>query len=220
MKEIYIYHHLGLGDHISCHGIVRHYSEKFEKVNLFVKEHNYDNVKFMYNDLINLNLIIGDDSQVVKYISDNNIKNVKYIGFNLNNYENLELQFYKMADVPIEYKRDKFFIKRDIEREMRVFNELGLEKDNYIFLHKGDYNIKEGYITNELKVIEPSSHGFFDWMYVIENAKEIHCIDSSFLCLIDNLKLNKNVKLFNHRYVRNYPDCIKIYEGKKWIEIR
>lgn len=220
MKEIYIYHHLGLGDHISCHGIVRNCCEKYDRVNLFVKEHNYDNVKYMYNDIENLNLIIGNDDDVVKYIKDNNITNVKYIGFNLNSYENLELQFYNMANTPIEYKRDKFFINRDLEREINIFNELELEKGNYIFLHKGDYNIKEEYITDGLKIVEPNSYGLFDWMYVIENAKEIHCIDSSFICLIDNMVLDEDIKLFYHRYVRNYPEWIRLWTNKKWIEIK
>lgn len=220
MREIYIYHHLGLGDHITCHGIVRTYCENYDRVNLFVKEHNYDNVSYMYNDINNLNLIVGNDVDVVKYINDNNIKNVRYIGFNLNNWENLELQFYRMAGTPIEYKRKKFFINRDLDKEIQIFNELKLEKNNYIFLHKGDYEINHQYITPGLKIVEPKTHDFFDWIYVIENAKEIHCIDSSFLCLIDNLQLNEDIKLFNHRYVRNYPDWIKIYEGKKWIEIK
>lgn len=220
MKDIYLYHHLGLGDHITCHGIVRHYCENYDWVNLFVKEQNYKNIVYMYNDIKNLNLlIVQDDSQVVKYINSNKIKNIKLIGFNLNNYENLELQFYKMAETPISYKRDKFYINRDIEKEIKIFSELQIEKGKYAFLHKGTYAIREEYISEGLKIIEPNSHGFFDWMFVIENAKEIHCIDSSYACLIDNMELDNNINLYNHRYVRKYPNWIKLYGGKKWIEI-
>jgi hypothetical protein len=216
---IFIYHHLGLGDHISCHGIVRHYCKIYGSVNLFVKECNYENIKFMYNDIKNLNLIIGNDDSVVKYIVDNNLKNIKYIGFNLNNFDNLEFQFYRMADVPIEYKRDKFFINRNIEKELKLFNDLKLEKSEYIFVHKGEFCIREEYINTGLKIVEPNSHGFFDWMYIIENAKEIHCMNSSFSCLIDNMKLDENIKLYNHRYIRKCPNWMNLYKGKKWIEI-
>lgn len=220
MNEIYIYQHLGLGDHISCHGIVRFYCEIYNKVNLFVKSHNYENVKYMFNDIKNLNLIIADDNQAVKYIRDNNLQNVRYIGFNLNDYENLELQFYNMAGVPIEYKRDKFYINRDMEKEIKIFNELGLKKGEYIFLHKGDFEFKSEFIRDNLKIVEPSSYGFFDWMYVIENAGEIHCMDSSFICLVDNMKLDENIKLYYHRYIRNYPEWIRLWTNKPWIEIK
>jgi len=75
MNELYIYHHLGLGDHISCHGIVRHFCEIKDKVFLFVKENNYKNVKRMFSDIKNLNFLIGDDSFALNYIRENKINN-------------------------------------------------------------------------------------------------------------------------------------------------
>jgi hypothetical protein len=220
MNEIYLYHHLGLGDHISCHGIVRSYCEHFDKVYLFVKESNYKNVSYMFNDIENISFLIGDDEFAQNYLIDNKIHNMKIIGFNLSNYENLEVQFYKMAGLSIDCKWSKFHINRDIEKEKEIFNLYGLEEGNYIFLHKGDYDIKSEYLESGLKIVEPKEHGLFDWMYVIENAKEIHCIDSSFICLIDCMDLKDDIKLYNHRYVRDYPEWVKLYTNKKWIEIK
>mgnify|MGYP003350965212 CR=1 FL=1 len=39
MKEIYIHHHLGLGDHIDMNGLIRFYiqAKDYKKVYLFVK---------------------------------------------------------------------------------------------------------------------------------------------------------------------------------------
>jgi hypothetical protein len=220
MSELYIYHHLGLGDHISCHGIVRYYCKLYDIVKIFVKEHNYENVKYMFNDIKNLQLIIGNDEFANKYILENNIRNILYVGFNLNNIDNLEMQFYNMAKLPVKYKYEFFHINRNMSSEISIFEELKLEKNNYIFVHKGDYELKNEYIPTNIKIIEPKEYGLFDWMYVIENAKEIHCIDSSFLCLIDCMSLRDDIKLVNHRYVRNYPDWIKLWTNKKWTEIR
>jgi hypothetical protein len=218
--DLYIYHHLGLGDHISCHGIVRYYCGIHKRVFLFVKEHNYKNVKYMFNDLVNLEFIIGDDDFSKNYIQNNNIQNVLYVGFNLNATDNLEFQFYNMANLPVNTKYEYFHINRNIDREIEIFNELGLKKKDYIFLHSGDYKLNNGIIPSDIKIVEPTNHGLFDWMYVIENSKEIHCIDSSFICLIDCMKLNDDIKLVNHRYVRNYPEWIKLWTNKKWIEIK
>ena len=57
MRTIHILHHLGLGDHISCHGIVRHNCELFDKVFLFVYSHNIKNVSRMYKDIKNIDFI-------------------------------------------------------------------------------------------------------------------------------------------------------------------
>jgi hypothetical protein len=217
MNELYIYHHLGLGDHVSCHGIVRHYCEIKDKINLFVKPHNYQNVKRMYKDIKNLNLIQGDDNFVNQYISQNNIsKNLLKIGFEkLNDFENIEYQFYKLSELPIEFKISKFFVERDYEIEKKIFNELNLKPKEYIFLHDGGFQIKEELLSKNLKIVKPEGYGLLDWMYVIENASEIHCIDSSFICLVDCMNTG-NIPLNNHRYVRNYPENIKLHSNKNW----
>jgi hypothetical protein len=175
----------------------------------------------MYNDIENINLLIGDDNYAQNYLLQNKITNVKIIGFNnLSTSKNLELQFYEMAGLPIDVKWNKFHINRNIQKEKEIFNQCGLEEQNYIFIHKGDYELKNEYIPNDVKVVEPKDHGLFDWIYVIENAKEIHCIDSSFLCLVDCMKLRDNINLYNHRYVRDYPEWIRLYTNKKWKEIK
>ena len=67
-----------------------------------------------------------------------------------------------------------------------------------------------------IKKVKPDFGGIFEWIYVIENAKEIHCMDSSFIVLVDCLSIDKKIPLYNHRYVRKYPDFIKIESDKDW----
>lgn len=219
-EHIYIYHHLGLGDHISCHGIVRHYAEQYKKVSLFVKSHNKENVQYMYNDLTNLELIEGDDTYVQNFILHYNLTNVLYIGFKLNTIENFIVQFYKMANVPIEYEYQKFYINRNLVNEKKLFNSLNVTEHEYVFAH--DQNIaKSPHIKNHnLPIVVPTHGKFFDWIYTIQHAKEIHCIDSAFICLVDLLDTN-NISLFNHRYIKHYPDYISIVpkQHKLWITI-
>lgn len=211
----YIYHHLGLGDHISCHGIVRHFSEIEDKICLFIKPHNLDNVKRMFSDINNIDYIVGDDNFVNDYISKNKINNLIKVGFDLNKTDNFEIQFYNMANLPIEFKYTKFHVERNYDKEIEIFNSLSLKKNEYIFVHDGGYEINETLYPKDIQIVKPNGHGLFDWMYVIENAKEIHCIDSSFICLIDCMDL-PNIPLNNHRYVRKYPDYIKLYTTKNW----
>lgn len=97
-------------------------------------------------------------------------------------------------------------INRNIEKENHLFyNVLGLKDgDEYIFTNKmygvGQYNTNVGnnIIDKSIKVIELGFiNGFtlFDWSKVLENASEIHTVDTSINYLIEILKL-KTDKLF------------------------
>ncbi len=219
MSSILLYHHLGLGDHFMCHGIVREYCKKYEKVGIFCYEHNYPTVSFMYRDLPNLTIIKGDDAAAKEFISRNASQSgkskydeVKIIGFqNLNRNDGipLEWQFYKIAGVPLQKKWDSFFIKRDLEKE-RALSKKVAPQGNYAFIHEDvprKYIIKRELIGNDCTLFTPRrefADNLIDYCTIIEKAKEIHVIDSSFMFLIDCLPYNNpNQKLYIHRYARD-----------------
>ena len=45
MTELYIWHHMGMGDYFTCNGIVRHYAEQYDKIVLFYKDPTKENVR-------------------------------------------------------------------------------------------------------------------------------------------------------------------------------
>jgi hypothetical protein len=216
MKSVYIYHHLGLGDHIMNNGLVRTIYEKYDKTFLFVKPKNFDNVNRMFRDLKNLRLIPFDDGQVRTFMSiapDNNYviaghENFWKIFNDPSNEMGIDEIFYHIAGVPIENKWSKFYIERDSEKEEKVFYDLFELKDDeeFIFLHESE-KTTEIPITKEIpkgiKIIRPDnlSVSIFDYMYLIEKAKEVHVMNSSFMNLIDSSQLRKD-GLFYHEYSR------------------
>ena len=84
----YIYHHLGLGDHIICNGLVRSLIKDEEMYVLFVKPHNRSTVEFMYRDLKNLSFIEGDDEFVNNFLKNNKIKREDIIVAGFYNHPN------------------------------------------------------------------------------------------------------------------------------------
>ena len=48
--------------------------------------------------------------------------------------------------------------------------------------------------------IEKNKFSFFDYLKIIENASEIHCIESSFAALIESLEYS--IPKYAHRYAR------------------
>lgn len=213
MKTVYIYHHLGLGDHIIANGLVRTIAKDYERVYLFCKPHNFDNVAFLYKDLSKVKIIKMDDSAVRSFMSFNPDNEYLIIGHdefqkiykNPSNTLKIDEIFYKMGNVPIKNKCSEFHVSRDIEREKEVFKLLGLSNgEKYAFVHD---TIDNEIIKSKpfMKIIKPINKSFsiFDYLYTIEHAEEIHCMNSSFFCLIDCMGIFKD-NMFFHEYLR-YP---------------
>jgi hypothetical protein len=243
MKVLYIYHHLGLGDSFICNGIVREFAEKFEKIKVFSKEHNYETIKFMYSDNLNIEVIpvSGSDQGVYNYInklSHSQDKSFQFYVLKVG-FENLwanasdpnspsfslspsfDVRFYEILGLDFNLRFNKFKVQRDIEREKNFFNLFEVEEKKYIFVHdderfKIDINKIE---IKDLKIIKPDINltpNMFDYCYLIENAKEVHTIESSFQFMIDSLELNS--ENYAHRYPRYLTEGEKpIYKTVKKI---
>ena len=205
----YIYHHLGLGDHIICNGMVRHFKEIFNEVSVFCKPQYYNNIKYMYRDDEHIHVLpIGEDLDVERYIVNNSLQNdtIK-IGFDeLNKYKHLNLTFdeafYFIAKIPFDYRFSKFKFDRNYEVEENIYQKLNPNNDKYIFTH----NIDKTKVRSDLKIIEnPVEYCIFDILKLIENAEEVHLMESSVKCLVNSFKFDKP-KFFYHKYVRNYPE--------------
>ena len=129
MNSVYIYHHLGLGDHIIANGLVRSIAKEYDNVFLFCLPHNVLNVHLMYKDLKNLRLIALTDKEVKSFIFVNPNNNYIITGHNeftkiyknTNNTLKLDEIFYKLANIPIENKWKEFYIERDLEKEKGIY---------------------------------------------------------------------------------------------------
>lgn len=218
MSLKYIYHHLGLGDHIICNGMIRYFCKKYDNIVIFCKTNYYDNVSYMYRDLNNLEIFnFSDDVEVVQFINGNlNVKN------NLikPGFENLDScldrmtfdeAFYHLAGLDFQIRFDEFYFERDIEKEDKVCKTLNPDDEKYIFVlddPKRGYNIDMGKVTDEYKVIRNDyQFKMFDYIKLLENAEEIHMMQTGFLDMVNSYKMDKP-KIYRHNYVRNYPESI------------
>jgi hypothetical protein len=241
-----IYHHLGLGDCFMCAGMIRYFASIRDKVTTFCKPAYIDTIRYLYRDVNNIQVLEMDDPDVINFLRYMNgreeILCVGYLGRDWNTlYENqpkqiimLDWMFYYQAGISLDYKWDSFYLQRDSEREMAVFNRFkekyGIEEGKYVFFHdtsKQAYNgfnrsgiggeIDFGYIEDKtLPVIRPEDVKFnmLDYAYLLENAAELHMINSSFFNLAELIPTKG--KLFYHVYPRPY-DCITL--RKPWIKL-
>jgi len=204
---IYIYHHLGLGDHIICNGLVRSLIEPLKKYTMFVKSHNLSTVKFMYRDIKNLDFLVGDDLYATNYINENNLKNEDLIvaGFYRHHEaKGFDESFYLQNNVSFDKRWLNFYVERDLDSEKELFKKFNVTENEYVFIHDDytrNYNISQEKIVNkDLPIIRPKiglTDNVFDYCYLMQHSVESHFIDSSFRLIFDSLKL-RNSNIFYH----------------------
>lgn len=226
MKELWLWTHLGLGDHIICNAIYRHYAKLYDLIHIFVKKRNSANVKFMLRDVKNIDFIEGHGDQdefVKQYLDIHRFIPLLKIGHEyLNNTKlNFDEAFYEQVGIPFEKRYEDFFVQRDLEKENELCKILNPNNEPYIFLHQDtsrNFFIKKEYIKNKnLNIIE-SNYKFndikeyllFHYIKLIEDAEEVHVMESSFKNLI-NFCIDYKENVFLHKYARGVTSICRPY---------
>jgi len=207
MKELLLRGHLGLGDHLICNAIVRHLAKKHQLC-VLVKHHNSASVNFMFRDLVNVETFgVSDDKE-----ADQVVKHVEGLGYDIMtlgmfgappySHDTFDKCFYQQAGMPFQDSWNYFHVKRQPSKELPV------PKRDYVFVHEDK---QRGFLIPKTKLpkryrkiyADPSkSDNIFNWWGIIENAKEIHCIDSAFAILTDRLPERKASRIAIHDYAR------------------
>jgi len=214
-----IHHHLGLGDHVICNGLIRFLSGK-EDIKLFCKTQNEFNVKLMYSDNSNINIIsVYNDFEAERIV--NGSRNYIRLGVGLNhNYpRDMETQwdkvFYHQIDIDFYHSWTSFKYNKPISQNP-------VPSKPYIFLcNQGSDGIDRldyTKIDHSLQKVYSNSGNFFDNIDLIQNATEIHCINSAYIHLIDRIEIPTTIKLFYHKNFLKKPFSDFTLK-KEWILI-
>jgi hypothetical protein len=227
----YIWHNLGLGDHIICNGLVREVLETCDTVVVCCYAHNENNIKFMYRDEPRIQVLPFIDEASLRSFKNNN-QNICWVFAGQENFKFEELinagvtfdaAFYKCVDVEFYNKFTKFYIQRDLDAEKNLYEKLNPDNEPFIYVQDDPtrgFSLDMSKIRSDLKIIQnDTSYRIFDYLSLLERAEEIHIMESSFHVLIDSYRLTKP-KLFLHKYVRNYPDWCVPVGLSRFIEVR
>lgn len=111
-----------------------------------------------------------------------------------------------------------------MSREKELFKTFGIIENNYVLIHDDTnrtFEIDNEVVVNkDIPIIRPNrtlTNNIFDYCYLIENAKELHCIDSTFKLIADSINI-KSKFLFYHL---NRNQDYNLYSSSKydWIEV-
>ena len=222
------YTHLGLGDHIVCNGLLNHFSEFFKEIYLPVKSRDFDNISYLYKNNPKIILFkIEHDTEIIdisNFAKTHNKKILK-VGFkkrkppfNVSFYEQLNFDYsvsYEAFKLPHEQNKEKLLTEH-------LMNHFGI-KNNFQLVHnESSFGKTDLKINTELRPIFVNKetdifNNIFYYKNIISLADEIHCLDSSFLHLVERVPTDG--KLFFHEIKKVNHKAAKVYLTKNWKRI-
>ena len=71
-NNLYIHHHLGLGDHFDCNGMIRYILKErgYNQVTVFSKDNYFSMIDFMYRDNENIKVIKIDKNREYQEVKE------------------------------------------------------------------------------------------------------------------------------------------------------
>jgi hypothetical protein len=173
------------------------------------------------NNKIHLFKVSNEEEDVLNYSLKNNLKILK-IGFE-NRKKPFNSGFYKQLKLSYSISEDYFSFPRDKEKEDALYQHLvehfGI-KDKFALIHsessQGNADIKIGdeldkiFIRKDMDIF----NNIFYYSKLIELAEEIHCIDSSFLHLVDRSLTTDN--LYFHNLKNTFTTGANLKLLKNW----
>jgi hypothetical protein len=181
-----------LGDIFVLSGAIRHFAEEVaDKVYVLTRDPYLSIVKDLYSDSDNIVIHSYSEQPYPQPI----LKSPDVFFTTPQHIPPIwDEQFYAHYNLPFAYRYTKFRIPSANTR-------LQSPNEKYILTSTNFRNTKITFTSNSnLKVIDLTEELAFnplDFIYLIENAEEIHCVPSSIFCLVDSIR-PKKPKLFYH----------------------
>jgi hypothetical protein len=250
MKGICLIIHLGIGDQVMTCGMVRHFLEYGYKVKIFARLSHKVTCEFLYRDVeadrVSFEYLltgeageiwsrvpkIRDEGYDIRPLATYKVPTHVWDWFTVGegkDMANWSHTTYIQANVNPFYMKTKFKVVRDLAREQAVFEKFGLTKDEYIFVHESKDRDRRITYPAHLTVFNPDDHykeipNMFDYLTIIENAKQVHCMTSSYAMLIELTEIGDKHKNFLHTL--NIPGYLTIresfltYSDKLWTFVQ
>jgi len=234
IPKLIVYHHLGLGDHFICNGLVHNVSKNYGKIYLPCKVHNYETVKCLYSESPKIEVFKIDRDEHQEVLTLSKILNIPVlkVGFEHCNYfNNWDRSFYKQLNIDFLERYSRFYLPKSVEGSKEIYDSVIGNKDEYILVHdnsseKNEYDIDISLGRDEkemppiVKITNKVTNNLLQWIDIVQNASEIHVVPSSVFCLIDSIDLNPKCKLHYHGIRTNNMVINSQLNNYKWNIIK
>lgn len=220
MKPTYVVHHLGLGDHIICAAIFRSFHATGNRYVLPVKRRNARSLAALLSDLDSFRLQVLPDRladglmQIQAGLHLARGLPVLRLGWTGADFlsplssRSFDEEFYRQAGLSFDLRWVRALPESTQRNKKGLLERFGLTARQYAFVHDDptrSFGIRPESLPRELQIFRPRKEfglSILDYAEIIDSAGEIHCIDSSFLSLVESLQ--PTAEKYLHVYARSH----------------
>lgn len=199
--------HFGIGDNLICIGLVKTLSARYPNKKFYYAclAHNYHALVWAFQDLPNIYPTVVRNGREVRQLA--NFLHIPYwpIGIDQVDGNCFDESFYRQHQVPFELRWDLSATLPGPQSEI-LFEKLNPSTKPYMLVCSSGSHGESGALAidnpQNIKVIQvhAATHNIFDWTKLVQQATEIHTIDTGFIHFVENtLSQNTNKALFFHR---------------------
>lgn len=210
---------MDLGDYFVQSGIINYYADRTSVLHLPVKHHNYDTLFTLFQDHPNIRVVPITYEEQHEYIKTHGLSRItndwKLVIKEVYGHPAALLwdeQIYTHFELPFSMRYSNFRLPRYINGSDELYEKLYKDRP-YILIHRRTGHHPDGISINiegfrktvglpdDIDIIEITpdiTSNMMHYIKLIEHAAEIHCVNSSFFCLVDSVfKLVKGSLYFH-----------------------
>jgi hypothetical protein len=229
---------MSLGDSFVLCGMVNHYADRCNELHVPVEPRFYKTIKTLYQDHPNIIVIPmpADWTSENVYVDENRLSRILRISLVHSKIKNFDIipmwdvQLYSNYELSFGLRYSNFRLPKFIEGADELHSQLADEP--YIIVHRFSNDFANGAPIDiptfraasnlpDYKIIEVRegiTDNMMQYVKLIENAEEIHCIPSSFHCLVDSVPTK--ARLFFHDIREKTSMSVNsAWNDSKWIMV-
>ncbi len=217
MKKGIFYGHQGWTDIINCLALINYYSNIYDKIYIIMREDAHQLINYYIKNISNIQTIYLnknylDNNNIIKYIEENKLYDCDYLFHGIHDvyrtdkYKNsfpkgyFVNAFYLSYEIDYLVRINNFIFQRDYSIENNVYNNFIKKYSSDYILHHEINELNNNFNNINYVNLNGISDIFFDYVKVLENAREIHLLDSvwgAIIYLLDSkYKLFSNIKIY------------------------
>lgn len=231
---------VGLGDSFVQSGLVHHFADRSHELHLPAQPKFFKTIKTLYQDHPSIIVIPlePEEEHITQYVQENKLSRILPIPLvqtTIRKYQIIpmwDIQTYSNYELSYGLRYSNFRLPNHILGSEELYNALS-NNEPYIIVHRytGDdtagipINIpefrKNAGLENNIRIIEIKegiTDDMMQYVKLIQHAEEIHCVPSSFHCLVDSIQTN--AKLFFHDIREKTSMAVNTqWNNFKWNEV-
>ncbi len=231
--RLIVFQHLGLGDHFISHGIIVEISKRTRNLYVLCKPHNHPTCSAIFGNLGNVFsvpakrlLIRSEEFRVAVDAAIELEADIFMIGHHPSiKQDTWDRDFYSISGVDFSMRYSSFSPNMIPVPANSTRDLLRTLAPGFRLVHRSNSEgeIQINLVPDSAPILEVDtklSDNLLQWMHVACRAAEIHCVPSSFYCMIDSFVPLVTSRLYLHENRDSFTlNPNNKYNGSKWNRV-